>query len=238
MKLVITAIAIGLATTSLLGGCGSSGSDTTTGPQPLKRTGGSGSAPIGASVKSCAAAGSGLRVHGVGCGTGASGDVVLECRPLPPGEGQVALGLHGAALSLPLGQNRPGNSGQLHPPGALDLVRLETVSLDPRPASDSESLLVKWMGITDANSAGFVHGGMVMKLCDEAAGLAALRHCGVRIVTAAMDRMTFMHPVDVGELVTCRAKVNAAWRTSMEVGVRVEAEKPAAARPGTPRPPT
>ena len=94
----------------------------------------------------------------------------------------------------------------------------------PRPASRSESLLVKWMGITDANSAGFVHGGMVMKLCDEAAGLAALRHCGRRIVTAAMDRMTSLHPVNVGELVTCRAKVNAVWRTSMEVGVRVEAE--------------
>jgi acyl-CoA hydrolase len=80
------------------------------------------------------------------------------------------------------------------------------------------------MGITDANSAGFVHGGMVMKLCDEAAGLAALRHCGIRIVTAAVDRMTFLHPVHVGELVSCRAKVNAVWRTSMEVGVRVEAE--------------
>jgi acyl-CoA hydrolase len=93
-----------------------------------------------------------------------------------------------------------------------------------RPASRSESLLSKWMGITDANSAGFVHGGMVMRLCDEAAGLAALRHCGQRIVTAAMDRMTFQHPVHVGELVTCRAKVNAVWRTSMEVGVRVEAE--------------
>ena len=82
------------------------------------------------------------------------------------------------------------------------------------------------MGITDANSAGFVHGGMVMKLCDEAAGIAALRHCGRRIVTAAIDRMTFLHPVNVGELVTCRAKVNAVWRTSMEVGVRVEAENP------------
>ena len=93
-----------------------------------------------------------------------------------------------------------------------------------RPASQSESLLVKWMGITDANSAGFVHGGMVMKLCDEAAGLAALRHCGGRIVTAALDRMTFLHPVHIGELLTCRAKVNAVWRTSMEVGVRIEAE--------------
>ena len=94
------------------------------------------------------------------------------------------------------------------------------------PRLGLESLLVKWMSITDANSAGFVHGGMVMKLCDEAAGIAALRHCGVRIVTAAMDRMTFLHPVNVGELVTCRAKVNAAWRSSMEVGVRVEAENP------------
>jgi acyl-CoA hydrolase len=94
----------------------------------------------------------------------------------------------------------------------------------PTPASESASILVKWMGITDANSAGFVHGGMVMKLCDEAAGLAALRHCGMRAVTAAMDRMTFLEPVHVGNLVTCRAQVNAVWRTSMEVGVRVEAE--------------
>jgi acyl-CoA hydrolase len=101
---------------------------------------------------------------------------------------------------------------------------MEAMSLEPRPASASESLLVKWMGITDANSAGFVHGGMVMRLCDEAAGLAALRHCGMRIVTAAVDRMTFLHPVNVGELLSCRAKVNAVWRTSMEMGVRVEAE--------------
>jgi acyl-CoA hydrolase len=95
---------------------------------------------------------------------------------------------------------------------------------DPRAASASASILVKWMGITDANSAGFVHGGMVMKLCDEAAGLAAVRHCGLRAVTAAMDRMTFLHPVYVGELVTFRSKVNAVWNTSMEVGVRVDAE--------------
>ena len=82
------------------------------------------------------------------------------------------------------------------------------------------------MSITDANSAGFVHGGTVMKLCDEAAGLAAIKHSGRRSVTAAMDRMTFLHPVHVGELLTCSACVNAVWRTSMEVGVRVEAENP------------
>ena len=80
------------------------------------------------------------------------------------------------------------------------------------------------MGIEDANTAGYVHGGVIMRLCDEVAGIAAIRHCGVRVVTAGMDRMTFLHPVHVGQLVTFRATVNAAWRTSMEVGVRVESE--------------
>jgi acyl-CoA hydrolase len=98
--------------------------------------------------------------------------------------------------------------------------------MDPKAAAESRAVLVKWMGIGDANSAGFVHGGVVMKLCDEAAGIAAIRHCRGRVVTAAMDRMTFILPVNVGELVTCSASVNAAWRTSMEVGVRVEAERP------------
>jgi acyl-CoA hydrolase len=82
------------------------------------------------------------------------------------------------------------------------------------------------MGITDANSAGFVHGGIVMKMCDEAAGIASVRHSGCRVVTAAMDRMTFVDPVNIGFLLTCKASVNAVWRTSMEVGVRVEAEHP------------
>jgi acyl-CoA hydrolase len=80
------------------------------------------------------------------------------------------------------------------------------------------------MGITDANTAGNVHGGLIMRLCDEVAGIAAIRHSGVRVVTAGMDRMTFLHPVHVGQLVTVRATVNAAWHTSMEVGVRVESE--------------
>jgi acyl-CoA hydrolase len=83
------------------------------------------------------------------------------------------------------------------------------------------------MGPTDANTAGFVHGGTVMKLCDEAAGIAALRHArSPRVVTVAMDRMTFLEPVHVGELLILSARVNAVWRTSMEVGVRVEAEVP------------
>ncbi len=98
--------------------------------------------------------------------------------------------------------------------------------LEPRPASASRSELIRWAGVQDANTAGFVHGGMVMKTCDEAAAIAAIRHCGGRVVTAGMDRMTFTEPVLVGELLCCSATVNAAWRTSMEVGVRVEAEDP------------
>ena len=86
-------------------------------------------------------------------------------------------------------------------------------------------MLTRWMGVGDANTAGSVHGGTVMKLCDEAAGIAAIRHCRQRVVTAGVDRMIFLHPVLVGDLVTVRATVNAAWRTSMEVGVRVEREQ-------------
>jgi acyl-CoA hydrolase len=80
------------------------------------------------------------------------------------------------------------------------------------------------MRLGDANNSGNVHGGVIMYLCDEVAGIAAVRHSGSRVVTVAMDRMTFVNPVYVGHLVTVRATVNAAWRSSMEVGVRVEAE--------------
>lgn len=94
----------------------------------------------------------------------------------------------------------------------------------PKPASASRSTLIRWMGIEDANSAGNVHGGAVMKLCDEAAAIAAIRHCGQKVVTAAMDRMTFIEPVHLGELLDLSASVNAVWKSSMEIGVRVEAE--------------
>ena len=96
--------------------------------------------------------------------------------------------------------------------------------MEPRSPSQSCSELTRWMGVQEANTAGNVHGGWIMKLCDEVAGIAAIRHCGQRVVTAGVDRMTFVHPVMVGDLVVFRATVNAAWRTSMEVGVRVEAE--------------
>ena len=98
--------------------------------------------------------------------------------------------------------------------------------MEPRAVSESRAVLVQWMGPSDANVAGSVHGGTVMKLCDEAAAAAAIRHARSRVVTAAVDRMTFLQPVHVGDLLTLQASVNAVWRTSMEVGVRVEAERP------------
>src|ERR1700735_2738468 len=98
--------------------------------------------------------------------------------------------------------------------------------MERKPVSHSSTLMSHWMGVTDANSAGNIHGGTIMKLADEAAALAAIRHARKRVVTVGMDRMDFLVPIYVGELVTFRATVNAAWRSSMEVGVRVDAENP------------
>src|SRR6266542_965880 len=96
--------------------------------------------------------------------------------------------------------------------------------LTPRRAADSSVELVQLMTITDANNVGNVHGGTIMKLVDTATGLAAFKHCRGLAVTAAMDEMTFLEPVYVGDVVTVKAMVNDSGRTSMEVGVRVEAE--------------
>ena len=76
----------------------------------------------------------------------------------------------------------------------------------------------------DANPSGNVHGGTIMKLIDTAAGIAAHRHCRTNVVTASMDRLDFHEPIFVGELVVVRASINYVGQTSMEVGVRVEAE--------------
>jgi acyl-CoA hydrolase len=90
--------------------------------------------------------------------------------------------------------------------------------------TETVSVLTYRTGVADANIAGNVHGGYIMKLCDDAAVIAATRLAGGRVVTAAVDAMKFRSPVKVGDLITLRSCVNAAWRTSMEVGVRVEAE--------------
>jgi acyl-CoA hydrolase len=102
--------------------------------------------------------------------------------------------------------------------------------LAPKPARASEVVLARQMEIPDANIAGNVHGGTIMKMVDTAAGLAAAKHCEGLAVTAAMDEMSFLEPVYVGDVVTVKAMVNQAFTTSMEVGVRVEAETYATGR--------
>jgi acyl-CoA hydrolase len=95
---------------------------------------------------------------------------------------------------------------------------------EPLRPGDTVSVLMYRMGVQDANIAGNVHGGWIMKLCDDLAAIAATRLAGGRVVTAAVDEMRFRSPIHVGDVVTLRGTVNATWRTSMEVGVRVEAE--------------
>jgi uncharacterized protein (TIGR00369 family) len=96
--------------------------------------------------------------------------------------------------------------------------------LSPKPVSASEVTLVQLMELTDANIGGLVHGGVIMKLVDTAAGLAAIKHAGGMCVTVTMDEMTFLEPVHVGDTVTVKASVNDVGTTSLEIGVRVESE--------------
>jgi acyl-CoA hydrolase len=88
----------------------------------------------------------------------------------------------------------------------------------------SRTSLAVLMDQGDANLLGNVHGGVIMKLVDSTAGAVAQRHSGGPAVTAAMDEMAFLEPIHVGDIVRTYAQVNWAGRTSMEIGVRVEAE--------------
>ncbi|MDD2319768.1 MAG: acyl-CoA thioesterase [Geobacteraceae bacterium] len=93
-----------------------------------------------------------------------------------------------------------------------------------KKVSDSSVVLAQIMLPADTNPAGSVHGGTIMKLIDNAAYVVASRHTGKNCVTASIDRLDFHWPVFLGNLVLLRASINRAGRTSMEVGVRVEAE--------------
>jgi uncharacterized protein (TIGR00369 family) len=98
------------------------------------------------------------------------------------------------------------------------------VSLSDKTVAGSKTVMSRTMLPSDANPYGNVHGGEVMKLIDAVAGAAATRHARTRVVTARIDELSFLAPVYVGHLVTAKASVNHVGRTSMEVGVRVEAE--------------
>lgn len=97
--------------------------------------------------------------------------------------------------------------------------------LPGKPTSASRTTLSHIMTGADTNLYGTVHGGVIMKLADDAAGAVAGRHSEGPAVTASMDEMVFLEPVRVGDLVHVKAQVNWTGRSSMEVGVRVMAER-------------
>jgi acyl-CoA hydrolase len=90
---------------------------------------------------------------------------------------------------------------------------------------DGSSVIMRHMvSQQDANLAGIMHGGVVMKHIDDAAGVVVIKHTGSNVVTASIDRLDFHHPVFIGNLLTVKACINMVGKTSMEIGVRVEAE--------------
>ncbi len=96
--------------------------------------------------------------------------------------------------------------------------------MNGKGVDESRVVMAQVMNPQDANPAGNVHGGVIMKLIDTAAGTVAVRHARSNVVTAAIDRLDFHQPVFIGDLLTLKASLNFAGRTSMEIGVRVEAE--------------
>lgn len=96
--------------------------------------------------------------------------------------------------------------------------------MDEKRVSESAVATSQVMMPQDANPSGNVHGGVIMKLIDTAGGVVARRHTRCNIVTASIDRLDFHHPVYIGDLLTLKASINLVGRTSIEIGVRAEAE--------------
>jgi len=97
--------------------------------------------------------------------------------------------------------------------------------MEAKRVCDSMVTLSHVMQPQDANPSGNIHGGVIMKLIDNAAGVVAIRHARSNVVTASIDRLDFHSPVYIGDLVTLTASLNMVGRSSMEIGVRVESEK-------------
>ncbi len=95
----------------------------------------------------------------------------------------------------------------------------------PRPVKDSQAIMTELMMPHMANLQGSVFGGVILSLIDRVAAVAAIRHCAGPAVTVSVDQVDFREPIHVGEFVVAKASVNYVGRTSMEVGVRVEAEQ-------------
>jgi acyl-CoA hydrolase len=96
--------------------------------------------------------------------------------------------------------------------------------LQPRPVRDSQSEMAEIVLPNDANPLGALLGGRLMHWIDLAGAMAAHRHCRNYVVTASIDHLDFLVPVEIGELVILRSSVNRVFRSSMEVGVKVWVE--------------
>ena len=96
--------------------------------------------------------------------------------------------------------------------------------LTPRPVTESQTTMTELMMPSMANNRGNVFGGVILSLVDKVAAVSAIRHAGGPCVTVSVDRIDFREPIHLGELVIAKASVNFVGKTSMEVGVRVEAE--------------
>ena len=99
-----------------------------------------------------------------------------------------------------------------------------TVGAAGKRVKESSVVIAQVMIPQDANPAGNIHGGVIMKLIDTAAAVVASRHARSNVVTVSIDRLDFHHPVFVGDLLFFKSSLNMVGRTSMEIGVRVEAE--------------
>ncbi len=96
--------------------------------------------------------------------------------------------------------------------------------MNSKTVSDSMVTIAHVMQPQEANIAGNVHGGVIMKLIDTTAGVVATRHARSNVVTASIDQLDFHHPAFIGDLVTFKASLNLVGRSSMEIGVRVDSE--------------
>ncbi len=101
-----------------------------------------------------------------------------------------------------------------------------TNSLIPKKTQASRVTLSQLMHPEHANLLGNVHGGWIMKLVDEAGALACMRHAQKKVVTVAIDSMTFRQPIRIGDLIILNAELTYTGKTSMEVEVKVLAENP------------
>jgi len=96
--------------------------------------------------------------------------------------------------------------------------------MEPRPVNHSQTTITELMIPSYANFGGKIHGGILLSMMDKVAYACASKHAGTYCVTVSVDKVEFLQPVEVGELVALKASVNYVGRTSLIVGIRVESE--------------